>query len=238
MNRNLVLVSGKSASGKSASLRNLKDQPGVVYLSCESGKELPFPNKFKQIVITDPRTVYDAFLQAEEKDDIHTIVVDTLTFLMDMVESQMVLTASDRRSAWADYAQYFKQLMQLYVAQSTKNVIFLAHTADIYNEAELITETMVKVKGSLMNQGIESYFTQVISTKKIATRKLEEYNNPLLVITPQEEALGFKYVFQTMLTKDTVNERIRAPLGMWDTPDTFIDNDLQKVLDHTRAYYQ
>jgi RNase adaptor protein for sRNA GlmZ degradation len=37
MNDHLVLVSGKSASGKSASLMFMDDPKGVMYLNCESG---------------------------------------------------------------------------------------------------------------------------------------------------------------------------------------------------------
>jgi hypothetical protein len=57
------------------------------------------------------------------------------------------------------------------------------------------------------------------------------------VITPEEEMLGFKHVFQTKLTKDTVGERIRSPLGMWSTPETFIDNNIQLVLERLKDYY-
>jgi hypothetical protein len=37
VNDNLALIVGKSAGGKSASLRNLKNPEGVMYLNCESG---------------------------------------------------------------------------------------------------------------------------------------------------------------------------------------------------------
>jgi ABC-type polar amino acid transport system ATPase subunit len=36
-NDNLVLVCGKSATGKSVSLRNLNKPEGVFYLNCEAG---------------------------------------------------------------------------------------------------------------------------------------------------------------------------------------------------------
>lgn len=237
MNHNILLVSGKSATGKSLSLMNLKKPEGVIYLGCESNKALPFPAKFKQLTVTDPMQVYQAFTEAETLPDVHTIVIDSLSYLMDMYESVYVLTSTDGRRAWGDYAQFFKKLMQQYIASSTKNVIFLAHTSDIYNESELIVETMVKVKGSLMNQGIESYFTTVIGTKKVPLKKLEHYESNMLNITEEEEMLGFKYVYQTKLTKDTVNERVRAPLGMWTTKETYIDNDLQLVLDRLHNYY-
>jgi hypothetical protein len=59
----------------------------------------------------------------------------------------------------------------------------------------------------------------------------------LLKITPEEEALGFKYVFQTKLTKESVNERLRGPMGLWSTKETFIDNDVQLVLDRLQKFY-
>jgi hypothetical protein len=58
------------------------------------------------------------------------------------------------------------------------------------------------------------------------------------VITPEEEALGFKYVFQTKITKESINERLRGPLGLFDTKETFVDNDMQKVLDRLKQYYE
>jgi len=46
-NDNLVLVSGASGTGKSASLMNIKNPEGVMYLNCESNKKLPFRSKFR-----------------------------------------------------------------------------------------------------------------------------------------------------------------------------------------------
>ena len=37
INDNLVLICGESVGGKSASLRNIQDPNGVIYLNCESG---------------------------------------------------------------------------------------------------------------------------------------------------------------------------------------------------------
>ena len=113
----------------------------------------------------------------------------------------------------------------------------MAHTMDVLNEAEMINETLVKVKGSIMNNGVESMFTTVISSKKVALKKLEGMGSSMLNITDEEEMLGFKYVFQTRLTKETVNERIRSPLHMWDMKETFIDNDVVHVLDRLDTYY-
>jgi len=218
VNDNLVLIVGASAGGKSASLRNLQNQPGVMYLNCEAGKKLPFPNKFESYTITDPYQVHEAFM-------------------MDMFESVHVLTSANTMAAWGAYNQFFKLLMQDKVARSTKNVIILAHTLATYNEADLVVETKVPVKGALKNQGMEAYFSCVVAAKKIAIKDLKDYGSEMLEITPEEEALGFKYVFQTKLTKATVNERIRSPMGLFTTKQTFIDNDAQKLLEHIRSYY-
>jgi hypothetical protein len=234
-NDHLVLLGGKSATGKSASLKDLDKPEGVMYLNCESGKKLPFRSKFKEYTITDPLQVIEAFEAAEGMPEIHTIIVDSLTYLLDMYESLYVLNSANTMQAWGQFAQYFKNLMQQQVAKSTKNVIFTAHTLDNLNE--MVMETKIPVKGSLKNNGLESYFSVVLAAKKVPLKTLKDYENSLLTITPQEEALGFKYVFQTQITKDTVNERLRGPMGLFSTKETFIDNNMQLVLNRLREYY-
>jgi len=237
MNNNLVLLCGKSATGKSASLQMLKDPEGVMYLNCENNKKLPFKSKFKEFTITDPTDVPDAIDSVKGDKKIHTIVIDSLTYLMDMYESTKVLTSTNTMKAWGSYAQFMKNMMAQNVGSSDKNIIFIAHTSDIFNESEMVNETMVKVKGSLMNTGIESYFSTVIACKKLDNKRLEGYKSPLLTYNDEEKLLEFKYVYQTKLTKDTVNERIRSPMRMWDTQETYIDNNLQSILDRLHEYY-
>ena len=237
VNDHLILVSGKSTTGKSASIMNLERPENWAYLNCEAGKRLPFRSKFKEFTITDPLQVYEAFDWAETQDNIEGIVVDSVTFLMDMFESVHVINSTNTMKAWGDYAQFFKNLMQVYVARSTKSVIFTAHALDQLNEADMVMETKVPVKGSLKNNGIESYFSAVVSAKKMTIKALEGYENDLLTITPEDETLGFKYVFQTKLTKETVGERIRAPMGLWSTAETYIDNDMQLVMNRLHEYY-
>ena len=156
---------------------------------------------------------------------------------MDMYESLYVIPSTNTMKSWSDFAQYFKNLRQQYVAKSTKNVIFLAHLEDIYNETEMVMQTKVPIKGSLKKNGIESYFTDVISTKKITLKDLKDYSNNLLTFTPKEKELGYKHVFQTNLTKTTINERISGSMGLWSTEETYINNDIQLVLDRLHQYY-
>lgn len=236
-NDHLVLISGESATGKSASLMNLPDPEGVMYLNCESGKRTPFKSKFQEFAITDPYQVYEAFTEAESMEGIHTIIIDTATYLMDMFESIHIVGSTSTMAAWGAYQQFWKNLMQQYVTKSTKNVIFLAHTRKDLNEVTMTYESKVPVKGALANTGIESYFSIVISTKKMELKKLKDYSSELLVITPEEEMLGFKYVYQTRLTKDTVGERIRGPMGLFTQQESFIDNDASKLLARLHEYY-
>lgn len=238
-NTQLVLICGKSATGKSASLMPLENQERIVYLNCENNKRLPFRSNMNQKNVTDPTQVLDTLIALRDNADYDAIVIDTLTFMMDMYETQHVLPSSNTMGAWGEYAQFFKRIMQEGVAKMNKSVIFTAHTTDdmIGEGLDASTETFVKVKGSLNNNGIESYFSTIVATKKVPIKKLEDFKNDLLIITPEEEAIGFKYVFQTRLTKDTVNERIRSPLGMWDLKETYIDNNAQFVLNRLKEYY-
>jgi len=99
VNDHLVLLCGKSAAGKSASLMNLKNPEGVMYLNCEAGKRLPFRARFKQFTIVDPMQIFEAFDAAENMPDVHTIVVDSLTYLMDMYESLYVINSTNTMKA-------------------------------------------------------------------------------------------------------------------------------------------
>ena len=238
LNTQLVLISGYSATGKSASLRNLRNQEKWYYLGCESGKSFPCKNSFKNLKIEDPYQVYEAFDYAtEHPDECEGIIIDSLTFLMDMFESRYVLTSSNGMKAWSEYGQFFKNLMQDKVLKFGKPTVILAHTQDFIDDKTLETKTYVPIKGSLKANGTESYFTTIVSTKKMPLKDLEPYSNDMLHITEDEELLGFKYCFQTKLTKQTLGERIRSPMGMFKKEETYIDNDVQILLDHLKQYY-
>ncbi len=237
-NKRLFVIYGTSGSGKTASLRNLKDQEGVLFLNCESGKEIPFKNKFNVEVISDPWQVIDLINEVEDDPNIHTIVIDSITFLMDMFESLYVYGAEDSRQGWSDYAQYFKKLMQEQISVSKKRYILLAHATEADNDESGLREIVIPVKGALKTKGLEAFFSIVVMTRTMPIKKLPNVGKTdLLTVTDQEEALGFKYVFQTMKTKDTTNTRIRGPMDLWVPDETFIDNDAGMVLDILDEHY-
>lgn len=237
-NPHMVLVCGYSATGKSMSLRNLKNQEKWFLLNTEAGKYPPFKNKFKHYRVSDPYQIIEAFEVGKDSSDCEGIIVDSLTFLMDMLETQYILTASDTRRAWQDYQQFFKTLMQEKVVLFNKPTIFTAHVADSVDEKTYDLKTCVPIKGALKGTGVEAYFSTVVAAKRIAIKDLEPYHNDMLHITDEEQEIGFKYVFQTRLTKESLGERIRSPFEMFSKEETFIDNDCQILLDHLEKFYK
>lgn len=238
-NDQLVLICGASASGKSASLRNIRNQEKWLYMGTEAGKRLPFKNKFRSARVDDPMQVIQAFDYAiEHKDDVEGIIVDSLTFLMEQFESKYVLTAPNTMKAWSDYQQFFKFLMQDKVIKFGKPVIFTAHTQRILNENTGEFEVSVPIKGALKGNGLEAYFSCIVAAKKIPVKDLKDYQNDLLHITEEEEAVGYKHVFQTLITRTTTGERIRSPMGLFERKETYMDNDCQLLLDRLNEFYK
>jgi hypothetical protein len=240
MNHHIALIMGPPSSGKSTSLRNIQEPEGVVYFNFD-GKNLPFKSKFKEVYVEDVADIFDYLNQVKEKDEVHTVIIDTLTFMMNQYESQYVVTSTNTMKAWGDYGQFYKQVLHK-LKSMNKNIIVLAHEQKVMNDTEMILETKVPVKGAVGNLGVEADFEVVLATKKVPLKKLAKEgfpdNTPLLEPEQMDEALGFKYVFQTMLDKDTVNEKMRSPMGMWRYPEEkYINNDLQLVINKLKEYY-
>lgn len=239
MNDQLVLIAGYSGTGKSASLRNIRNQERWLYLNTEAGKRLPFQNQFLNKRISDPYEVFDYFDQAiEHKDKLDGIIIDSITFLMDMYESLYVIDSSNGQKAWSNFQQYFKTLMQNKVVLWGKPTIVTAHVKDTLDESRHEMSVTVPIKGALKNNGIEAYFSTGVSTKKMPLLELEKYGSDLLTITEEDEELGYKHVFQTRPTKATVGDRtIRSPMGLFSREQTYMDNDAQLLLEHLHSFY-
>ena len=93
MNNHLVLLCGKSAVGKTTSLRNILNPKGVAYMNCEAGKAPTFACEFNQVTVTDPLQVPQSIEALLGNPKYHTIIIDSLSFLMQMYESVYVLNA-------------------------------------------------------------------------------------------------------------------------------------------------
>lgn len=241
----LILLCGNPSTGKTYSLKGLEHPERWLYINCETGKSLPFRFKekgvkFKEVLAACPEHVEAAFQFAESnKEEIDGIIVDSLTFLMEMYISQKIIPSADTRKAWQNYGEFIRNLLQNLSLRWGKPVIFIAHVSENYNEDLSIKGTKVPIKGQVGEKGIEAYFNSVIYTRQIPLIKLEKYkeNNELLHVTKREEELGFKYVFQTLITKETVGDRIRNPEECFSDSETYIDNNIQLVLNRLNDYY-
>jgi hypothetical protein len=232
-----LMIAGESGAGKSMSLINMRGQEGVLYLNCEGGKPLPFKNKFKRITVDDPYEIFDLYQKLIDNPGsrFHTVVIDTVSFMMERFEAVHVQGSANTMKAWGDYAAFFKRLMYEYVAKADVYTIMLGHLDAELQEESGQYKYSVPVKGSLKKNGLEAYLTTVVVCKKMKIKDLKP--NKLLNISEREEEVGFKHVFQTRTTKQTVGDRIRSPLGLFDDDELYIDNDAQIVIDRLKSYY-
>lgn len=237
VNNQLLLISGKSTAGKSASLRNIRDQESWIYFNFEAGKQLPFRNKFNIVNMTDPEDIFDYMEECiENQDQMSGMIFDSITFMLEMYESLYVYGMADGRAGWGDFQQYWKKLVQSYIPRFKKPVIMTAHVFDLVGEKGII-ETAIPVKGALAKNGIEAYFSMNIMAAKMPLKDVTKYKNDLFTVTEDEEDYGTKYVFQTRPVAGNSTNRIRAPMGLWKREETYIDNDAQAVIDRLSKFY-
>lgn len=234
-NKNIVLIVGEPSSGKSTSLMNMDTPERVAYLNADL-KELPFRTKFgKNVVIPDPAAIIPTIAAIEESPDLDSGIIDTITFLMNMYEKQYINTSTDA-FPWKHYANFYYDVIHA-IKSGTKNYAVLAHVKKIMNDDEMVMETVVPVKGAIKAIGVEADFTTIIATKKVAIKKLEGFENSLLNITDNEIEDGFKYVFQTRIDKDSIGEKMRSAIGLWERKEKYIDNNIGSVFTRLNEYY-
>lgn len=235
-NKNIILITGKPSSGKTTSLINV-DATTTAYLNTDL-KELPLrnANDFQDVFITDIAELPSYIAGVEEAEGTHLGVLDTLTFAMDMYESQYVINSKNTMQAWGEYAQFYKSFIHQ-IKSGTKDYVIFAHEKDIYNEKEMTIETKIPVKGAVGNTGVEADFSIILAAKRLPITMLTGFENELLNITEENIEDGFKYVLQTRATKDTVGEKMRSPMGLWTRKQLYIDNDVNAVMQHVKQYY-
>lgn len=235
-NKNIVLIMGPPNTGKSTSLMKLRDQANMVYLNTDL-KALPFADKFKaNVEISDAKNVLDYITQIETEPTVTGAVLDTVTFLMSMFERQYVKTALDTQKAWGEYGDFYREFIHA-IKAGTKNYCILAHEDRQLDEVAMQMVSKVPVKGAVGRIGVEADFTTILSTKQMPLKKLEGFENDLLHITDEEKEDGFKYVFCTRITKESVGEKMRSAIGLWSRKELYIDNDMEQVFQRLNKYY-
>ena len=252
-NKRMILINGESANGKTASLEYLDNHEGVLYLNCEAGKDISFKHNFVEYKITNPVQVYQAFdkvlkdgtvknPKTGEQVPIHTIVIDSITFLMDMFVSQHVNTSPDTRRAWGEYGEFVRVLMQDKIANSPCTVIVTAHTLKEDNMETLSTSSRAALQGGLgKGTGLEAYFSTVVYAKRIRLKELEPFLDKgpsMLTVTEDEEFDGNKYVYVTRPFGSHSGDRIRSPRGMFKPADALMDNNAQLLINTLNNFYE
>lgn len=238
-NKNIVLIMGPPSSGKSTSLMQLTNQSEMVYLNTDL-KELPFKDNFlSNVEVADAMDVLSYIPQIEENPAVNGVVLDTVTFLMNMYERQYVSTAVNTQQAWGSYANFYREFIHAIKAGS-KNYAILAHEETSLNEKNMQMETKVPVKGAVGRIGVEADFTTILSAKQMPISKVEQFvcpENKLLTISDDEREDGFKYVFQTRCIGDSMGEKMRSAMGLWHRKELYINNDLNAVFARLNEYY-
>lgn len=227
---------GKPNTGKSTSLMNLPNQERMVYLNTDL-KELPFKSRFlKNVEVADALDVLAYISEIESNEKVEGAVLDTITFLMSLYERQYVSNSANGQKAWGDYGNFYKEFIHA-IKSGSKDYAILAHEETTLNEQAMQLETRIPIKGAVGKIGVEADFTTILSTKQMPIKKLEGMENDLLHITDEEREDGFKYVFSTRVVKESIGEKMRSAIGLWNRNELYIDNDLNQVFTRLREYY-
>ena len=229
-NKQMVAIVGGAASGKSASLRNIPNQNKWMYLNAEVNKPLPFTHNFKEVVATSAKQAVTSLKAAVKNPKCEGIIIDTFTALLDMQEMSGKKSAEDGFAAWDQYRDFILTTFQDIVGICDKPLIVLCHT-ELTKDVKGRPAIRIAVKGSLKDRGIESFFTNIVYADCVDIEDLEDFKNPHLSVTDDEEEDECKYVLQTRKTGTGVGLNVRQTMGLWDRKEAYIDNDIMIVLD-------
>ena len=237
-NKNVILIMGRPNVGKSHSLIGLKNPEKIAYFNTDL-KELPFPSKFKiNKEISSPYDILAYIDEIEEKGKgIETVVLDTLTYLFDMFENQIIGNAVDTQQAWGEYGQFYQTLLNK-IKKGTKNYIILAHEAETYDKKEMVNDVSVPLKGATRRKGVEGDFSNILQARTISIATANQFPNDYLHISDDEREDGIKRVFVTRITADTLGHKIRSSYQLWKREELYIDNNIDAVLTKIQDYYK
>ena len=213
MNKRVILVNGPSGSGKTATLRNL-DFSKTIYLNLDAKTELPFGGELEMMKFLTPKSALqvNVSLQELEETDADTIVVDTLSFYITALESE-VAGKENGFDGWATYSNAIKELLDFSHRKSKKSWIFLSHT-QLGDSGNL----QAMVKGSMKNLSIESYFSTV----------LELFTYELATPNHFDSVVG--YGMQTKKTLENRKSSAKSPFGLFPRDGKIMNNDIDLVL--------
>lgn len=204
-----VLIMGRSGSGKSASLRNVSETLFVVNVN---KKPLPFkPNPNLKVMNCDEYLKIKSALKAAYEKGIKAAVIDDAGYLMTgkFMAGHKQAKGNSQFDLYNEIADNFYSLIRFVVDDLPEDMVVFV---TMHEEKNDFGESKPKTIGKLLDDKVcvEGMFTIVLHAMK----------------------LDGKYVFATNTDGLDVT---KSPIGMFD--QTYVDNDVQKVLDRIREYY-
>lgn len=202
-----VLIIGKSGSGKSTSLRNFKKDE--VGIINVISKPLPFKNvNGLQTVDTDNYADIKALLTRSKTK---SIVIDDAGYLITnqfMRQHSNVGGGNAVYNLYNDIADNYWNLTELVKGLPKEKIVYFMMHEDKNDFGDIKPKTIGKLIDDKVN--LEGLFSIVLRAKKVDKN----------------------YYF---FTQSTENDVAKSPIGMFD--ELYIDNDLKKVDDVIREFY-
>ena len=224
---NLVLVLGKTSTGKSRSMKNL--DPSKTYIINCKDKDLPFKTgrinynrEKKNIMFVNQWEKIVKLLMniPEAKPEVTTIILDDARYIM---ENEYIDRANEvGYSKFTQLGQHMAAVIETAATIGTKalNVYMMLHTDDVINGTNIIT-----YKAKLVGKLVEDHFDPM------------EQATVCLFTYAQTSQAGTKYFFVTNKTNvDGVVIPAKSPEEMF--PDIMIENDLALVNKYIHDYYK
>lgn len=206
----LVLIMGKSGSGKSAALRNFPDNQYSLFNVM--GKDLPFKSSKKYVATTDYAQLKNNLLQAAQVATREAIVIDDAGYLITeqfMRNHSTQGKGNDIFGLYNSLADNYYGLLRFIKDELPQNKIVYVI---MHEEADDFGNVKPKTIGRLLDEkvNIAGLFTIVLHAVKS----------------------DGKYMFRTQSDGYDVT---KSPIGMFGTE--YIDNDLHIVHNAIKSYY-
>lgn len=217
-NQKIFLVIGSSGSGKTSSLRNMPLEKTVL-INTELKSMLPFRGHArlkKHWLLNDINKLMPGLTLLEKDPEVEYIVLDSLSYLMNMYELQVVKTSTNGMRAWGEYGDFYRSLIML-IKSSSKNYVIMCHPKEVFDEKAGEIKVSAAIKGSLSGL-VEADFNVVAYTDVSA----DEDGMPL-------------YRFLVKKTKESLSKSVKSPFDMFDEPYTK-SNDVMEVFDAITNY--
>lgn len=149
---NLVMVIGKSGSGKSTSLRNF--EPGEVGIFNIAGKPLPFRKRLPKA----DRVGYEQIKSSLKKNRLRAYVIDDSTYLMQFEAFQYAKVKGYDK--FVDMAQSFEQLLEAAMGTDEDTIVYFLHHPQFADDGTSKPQTIGRMLDNQLN--VEGLFPIVI----------------------------------------------------------------------------